>query len=293
MSLSSRALAVLVLVATVASCSPDSSGPSTLEEPEFAGRDGQYTVSSFQSGARGRVFFSVYLPPGWSAEGTETYPLIFFLHGQHGDQYSFTKSVPVSELNRWINEGLVPPFVLVAPKGSDLPGAVQWYYPNNVALLTSDAVNELRAFSFESFRAGGTPERTSVHGHSRGASGALYFALNHWDKFASAVANAFVSDYVLDEMRADATRNRDAIVESGIPLRMTIGTEDSFSRDEGRVGSPLLHEHMDSLGIPHEYQLLPGVSHGLSSIWTFQRSVDLPNGLYELQFHAAAWAQGT
>lgn len=285
-------LAVLALSVTVTGCSSDVSGPSTLEEPGFSGRPGEYTVSHFESGARGRVNFSVYLPPGWSPEGTETYPLIFFLHGQHGDQYSFPNSVPASELNRWINEGLVPPFVLVGPHGSDLPGAVQWYYPANVALLTSDAPNELRAYCLEEFRAGGNRRRTSVHGHSRGASGALYFALNHWDKFASAVADAFVSDYVLDERRADATRNRDEIVASGISLRMTIGTEDSFTLNEDRVGSPALHEHMDTLGIPHEYQLLPGVPHGLSSIWHFQQPDDLTNGLYELQFHATSWAQG-
>lgn len=287
-----RWFAILIFVATTAGCSQDTSGPSSSDRSEFSGRGGKYTVSHFQSGARHQVDFSVYLPPGWSPEGTETYPLIFFLHGQHGDHYSFTNSVPLADLNRWVSQGLVPPFVLVAPNGSDIPASVQWYYPNNVQLLTSEAPNELRAFSFETFRAGGAPNRTSVHGHSRGASGALYFALNHWDSFASSVANAFVSDYVLDDLRDDATRNRDAIVASGISMRMVIGTDDSFSLDLGRVGSPVLHEHLDTLGIQHEYQVLPQVTHGLSDIWHFERSDDLMNGLHELQLHAAAWAQG-
>jgi S-formylglutathione hydrolase FrmB len=189
-----------------------------------------------------------------------------------------------------MDDGLVPPFVLVAPRGSDVPRSVQWYYPENVTLLTSESSEELRAYCWETFRAGGTPDMISVHGHSRGASGALYFALNHWDRFASAVANAFVSDYVLEERKADAVRNRDAIVQNGIPLRMTIGTEDSYVLDLGRVGSQELHIHLDTLGIPHEYEVLQGVTHGFTSLWYFDRHDGLQTGLYELQFHARAWA---
>ena len=284
-----KGMVFLVLSWAVFACSSDAAGPPLKEEHEFAGRQSMFTVSHFESGARGQVWFSVYLPPDWSPDGTEVYPLVVFLHGQHGDQYSFSNRVSVSDLNQWIRDGLVPPFVLVAPNGSDIPASVQWYYPDNVTLLTSDASDELRAFCFETFRAGGAPENTSVHGHSRGASGALYFALNHWDRFASAVANAFVSDYVLEARKEDAVRNRQAFINSGISLRMTIGTEDSYSLEHGRIGSPELHRHMDTLGIPHEYELLPGVTHGLSSIWNFQRTDGKKNGLYELQLHAKAW----
>jgi enterochelin esterase-like enzyme len=218
--------------------------------------------------------------------------LVIFLHGQSGNEHSFTSKIPSFELNQYVSQGSVPPFVLVAPRGSDVPNTVQWYYPENVTLLTSEAENELRAFAWKTFRAGGTPERISVHGHSRGASGALYFALNHWDRFSSAVANAFVSDYVLDERREAASRNRDSVVESGILIRMSIGTEDSYVIDLHRIGSQALHQHMDTLGIPHEYELLPGVSHGLDPIWHFQRFDGVLNGLHELQLHARAWAQG-
>lgn len=288
--LTRRLLAVFFSGAFALSCTETGSGPPWEEGSEFEGRGGNYTVSSFPSGARGLVYFNVYLPPGWSPEGSETYPLLLFLHGQSGDEWSFTRIVPSSELTGWIEDGLVPPFVLVAPRGSDVPNTVQWYYPQNVSLLTSESSDELRAFCWQTFRAGGGPEMVSVHGHSRGASGALYFALNHWDRFASAVANAFVSDYVLEERREDAVRNRDAIVQSGLPLRMTIGTEDSYVLELGRIGSQALHIHMDTLGIPHEYEVLPGVTHGFSSLWYYERADGLQTGLYELQFHARAWA---
>ena len=285
-----RTLALLFLVALVPACSVRSDDSPEWAEEDHLGQDGKYTLSSFESGSRARVHFSVYLPPGWAPDGTQTYPLIVFLHGQGGDEHYFPRNIPASELNRWIEEGLVPPFVLVAPRGADRVGTVQWYHDANVALLTSDAPDELRAFCWRSFRAGGDPGKISLHGHSRGASGGLYFALNHWGKFASVVANAFVSDYALDERQAAATLNRDSIVESGIRLRMTIGTEDSYVLNQARTGSPELHEHLNALGIPHEYEVLHGATHGFSSLWNYERPDDMKSGLYELLFHARAWA---
>lgn len=286
-------MGLLVPMAVAVACEGGGQPLTSEPESEFAGRDGSYTVSSLESAARGRVPFTVYLPPDWTVKGTETYPLILFLHGQHGDERSFSDAVPASDLNGWIQQGLVPPFVLVAPRGADLIGTVQWYYDDNVALLTSESPDELRAFAWETFRSGGSPAMTSVHGHSRGASGALFFTLNHWGRFASAVANAFVSDYVLDDYLEAAVLNRDSIVQSGIELRMSIGTEDSFVLEDGRIGSPALHEHLDTLGIPHEYDLYPGVTHGFSSLWHYQIPVQQPGGvqagLYELQFHADSW----
>lgn len=273
----------------LAGCSSDSTGPSGDRSLEFAGRGGRYTVSSFQSGARGQLFFTVYLPPDWTPQSGKTYPLLFFLHGQSGDEYRFSDNVPVTQLNQWIHQGLIPPFVLVAPRGSDVPNTVQWYFDENVALLVSDDTDELRSFCWRTFRAGGNPEWISVQGQSRGASGALYFALNHWERFASAVANAFVSDYVLESYREAATRNRDQIVARGLPIRMTIGTEDAYVVEMGRVGSQALHEHLDTLGIPHEYEVLPGVTHAFSSLWHHVRPDGLVTGLYELQYHARAW----
>jgi enterochelin esterase-like enzyme len=291
----SRTLAATALVSVGIlwiGCGGGDDGPTEDPGAAFEGRAGLYTVSSFESGARGRVYFTAYLPPDWSRDGTETYPLIFFLHGQTGDEHRFPDNVPVAELNQWIRDGEVPPFVLVAPRGSDVIGTVQWYHQENVTLLTSEAHDELRAFAWMTFRAGGSPERISVHGHSRGASGAIYFTLNHWNRFASAVANAYVSDYTLDDYRAAAVRNRDAVVQSGIKLRMTIGTEDRYVLEEGRIGSPAIHEHLDTLGIPHEYEVFPGVTHGFSSLWHYQLPGGLQAGLYELQFHARAWEEG-
>ncbi|MBN1422328.1 MAG: hypothetical protein JXP34_26370 [Planctomycetes bacterium] len=272
-------------------CSGDAPGLPEFQATGFWGRGGSYTVSFFDSGVRGRVYFTVYLPPGWTPEGGETYPLIFFLHGHSDDERGFSRAVPVTQLNQWIGHGFVPSFVLVAPRVSDEAKSGQWFHDENVSLLTSEAPDALRSFCWETFRAGGLSGNISVQGHSRGASGALFFALNHCDSFASAVANAFVSDYVLDDRRASATANRDRIITRGFPLRMTIGSEDPYVVQSDRIGSEALHRHLTTLGITHEYEVVPGATHSFFSLWHHVRPDGLVAGLHELQFHARAWSR--
>jgi hypothetical protein len=116
-------------------------------------------------------------------------------------------------------------------------------------------------------------------------------AMKHPDKFASAVANAFVSDYALSDRKRDANTNRESVLESGILIRMVIGTRDRYVIEQDRTATPEMHEHLQGLGIPHEYEVLEGVTHGLRSIWNHRRPDGGKNGLYELQFHARAWTR--
>lgn len=289
-----RRFALLVLIFIVTGCSRFSgtSEPPAHLASDFSGRDGRFTRSAFQSEARGWVYFSVYLPPDWTPDDTETYPLIFFLHGQGGDEFAFPRSVQAREINQWIEQGELPPFVLIAPRGADVRNSVQWYHRPNEIMLTSEGAGELRAYAREHYRAGVDPETVSVHGHSRGATGALFMAMNHPDKFVSAVANAFVSDYALGDRQDDADENRDRVLESGIPIRMVIGTRDEYVLQQNRTATPEMHEHLLGLGISHEYEVLSGVSHALRSIWDHRRDDGRKNGLYELQFHARAWRAG-
>ena len=289
------ALLILTLVFIPGGCScwSGSTDPAVDEVTDFSGREGRFTRTVFRSGARGWAYFSVYLPPDWTPEGTDTYPLILYLHGQGGDERTFPWFIGAKEINEWIESGKVPPFVLIAPRGADRRMAVQWYHRANELMLTAEDPGELRAYAREVFRAGVDPGTVSVHGQSRGATGALFMAMNHPEKFASAVANAFVSDYVLSGLMRDASQNSARVLESGIRIRMVIGTRDRYVIKENRTGSPEMHAHLQGLAIPHEYEALEGVGHGQRSLWNHKRPDGRKNGLYELQFHARAWTQAS
>lgn len=254
---------------------------------------GEYTHSRFISPSRGLVDYSVYLPQGWSRSSKQTYPLVFFLHGQTGWENSFSEAVPASQLNQWIARGLIPPMVIVAPRagriGANGRTEEQWSSPRNEAMLTSEQGNEFRAFIRQQFRAGMSAKTTSIHGHSRGSRGAIHYALKFPDSFASAVANAFVSDYALQETMQIASQNQQRLRSNGIPLRISIGDRDEFVLNLGRKASPVIHKHLTDLKIPHQYQVFPGIDHGFANLWNIRLKNGMPHGLSELQFHAGAW----
>lgn len=258
-------------------------------------KSGDYTHSRFISPSRGLVDYSVYLPPDWKRGTKKTYPLVIFLHGQTGWEHSFSEGVPASQLNQWISRGLIPPMVVVALRSGRIGGngrtEEQWSSPRNEALITSEHPNELRAYIRQQFRAGMSPKTTSIQGHSRGSRGAIHYALKFPQAFASSVANAFVSDYALPETMQIATQNQQRLRTHGIPLRLSIGDRDEFVLNMGRKASPVIHQHLKALRIPHQFQVFKGIDHDFSRLWNVRLKSGMPNGLSELQFHAGAWSQ--
>ena len=256
---------------------------------------GDYTHSRFISPSRGLVDYSVYLPYDWQANSSKTYPLVFFLHGQTGWEHSFAESVPATQLTQWMARGLIPPMVIVSLRsgriGKQGTEEEQWSTARNETLLTSESKHELRAFIRKQFRAGMSAKTTSIHGHSRGSRGAIHYALKYPQSFASAVANAFVSDYALPEVMQIAKQNQSRLQQSGIPLRISIGDQDEFALNMGRKASPVIHQYLQDLNIPHQYQMFKGIDHSFAKLWNVQLKNGMPNGLFELQLHAGAWSK--
>ncbi len=256
-------------------------------------KSGDYSYSRFISPSRGLVDYAVYLPAEWQRNSRKTYPLVFFLHGQLGSERGFPDSVPATQLNQWIAKGYIPPMVIVSLRAGRLKGKVeeQWSSARNEHLLTSENNTELRAFIRQQFRAGMSAKTTAIQGHSRGSRGAIHYALKYPTRFSSAVANAFVSDYALPELKQIAQQNQQHIRSQGIPLRISIGDRDEFAINMGRRASPVIHQYLNHLNIPHDYEVFPGVNHRFVQLWNTRQKNGLPNGLAELQFHAGAWAR--
>ena len=260
--------------------------------PEEA--EGWFIHSSFQSKTKGEVPYCAYLPPDWEANDTTTYPLLVYLYGQGGNEYSFARTVKAEQLNRWINSDLIEPLVIICVRGEELlpdqswdKQKIQWYTSANEKLLLSEGDGELRAFCRNTFRAGMTTQQISLEGSSRGATGTLHYALKHSDKFNSFIANSFVSDYALGKLKGNARQNKSKLQE-GLNLRMEIGTEDYFVHHYKRRGTFVLHDYLTELGIPHEYDTLSGSNHPYRHTWNFQKEGYENNGLFHLLYHQKA-----
>ncbi|NQZ81678.1 MAG: hypothetical protein HRT52_11740 [Colwellia sp.] len=251
---------------------------------------GSTHFTSVISDVRGNVALEVYLPPSWDKTDDVGYPVIFFLHGGTGDEKSFFNHVESQQLNLWINNGEVPPFVLIAIESEYIGGEEgQWSSANNEVFLTSEEQGELREFTRSNYNAGHSSQSISVHGQSRGARGALHYAFKYPAKFAAAMSNAFVSDYALEEEQINSLSNKEAIKASGIKIRMVIGTEDNWVLEQGRQASYIMHDYLTDIGITHEFEILQNAGHQLNSMWLTSTESGLVNGLYELKLHAQMW----
>lgn len=287
-------LIMLLMSYVLSACGGGESSSGFLnEEPPISALKPGLNNAIVNSNFIGKTKLEVYLPPKWNKDVQTKYPVIFFLHGQGGKQTDFFDTVDSTELDKWINKGELPAFVFISIESLYVNGVEQqWSVSNNEKFLTSDKESELRAYALKHFKAGDSPEaekvvKTSIHGFSRGARGAVHYAVKFPKRFSSAVSDAFVSDYALGEEKNNALKSKSQFLASGIKLRMSVGDRDSF--EERRHVTLQMHNYLNSLGLPHEYEVLTNASHSLYTIWNSVTKPIVINGLYELKYHAKTW----
>ena len=247
---------------------------------------GQFFHSILNSPSFGEIPFCVYLPPNWKSNDTTTYPLLIYLYGQNGDEYAFSNNIPANQLNDWIYDKSIKPFVVLSYLGNPNPSEIQWFSNKNQTLLISNSKGELRDFCRKTFRAGMNSNQISLEGQSRGASGVLFYAFNNTEHFSSFIANAYVSDFTLDGLKKSIIANKARLQKAGFNLRIEIGDKDSFAKEYKRRGSQLLHEYLKDQNIPHEYEIIKGGDHWYRDFWNYYREEEKElNGLFHLKYH--------
>ena len=244
---------------------------------------GQITFSTFESNVRSLVPYFVYLPLNW--DPNRSYRLILFLHGQGGDEGTFSKYVRAEDLNEWIKLGKIPDIVIAGVRGDENRDSIQWFTPENEALLIPELNGEFIEFCRANFKAGGVKEGVSIEGHSRGGGGALHYLFKYPNSFKSVISMGYVSDYSLALNKEMASDNRQMLIDSEVKLYLEIGTEDRFVRDQNRKASFAMHDYLDEIKLPHSFEYLHGVEHGFDSFWYHYSDEDIQNGLRHLKRH--------
>ncbi|MER3316689.1 MAG: alpha/beta hydrolase-fold protein [Allomuricauda sp.] len=237
-------------------------------------KTGVYTHASFISKSRGNVDFNVYLPPTWSKDNSSEYPLIIFLHGQNGSEYSFIDALSADSLNHWVKTESIPEMVVIALRGGENTRDMQWYSDENVNMITSEADDELRKYCNKKFNTTMDSSKISIIGHSRGATGALNFAINYPYKFSSIVSLSYVSDYTIDRLKESVTKNRESIINSSIGIQMYIGNKDRFILEADRRGSWIISSYLKENGIVTVLKTLEGKTHDLAELFEYPYGLD-------------------
>lgn len=221
--------------------------------------------------------YGVYTPPGW--DRTTPLPLVVLLHGAGDDETSADRPVVTERLDRAITEGLVPPLVMVTPRG-ERGFWVNWHDGSHRwrDWVLDEVVPRVRAeHAIIEGRAG-----MHLMGVSMGGGGGMQVWLDDPTRFASAT---ILSAPILDE--ADTWE----FLRRFVPRR---GMERAFgspgsgsgtdpyvalSTPEGLEGSRLLfgaahrdlrpildsnlvfHEHLRTHDVPHRFVQFEG-GHG-------------------------------
>lgn len=242
-------------------------GAPQLDTPaieEVAGLN--FQVKRFYSSAMGEQRkYGVILPPGYDKHPTRHYPVIFLLHGGHGDERDYyIKAGITPTLKQLYQEKKLPAALIIMPDGNDKRGTSplwdsEYFDGLNGNVATSIAVDLVQEVK-EQFRTIEDSHYWAMGGLSSGAWGAFNIGLRHLDKFTIFFSH---TGYFIDNSGA---ANSPQIFAEEIPQ-----TERSRIRvylDAGEGDEKYLdatrdfHNVLDRLGIHNELHVFPG-GHGI------------------------------
>ncbi len=145
--------------------------------------------------------YTVYLPDGYK-NSTQTYPVVYLLHGASGDEYSWIRQGSVTEtLDGLIKRGLIRPSVVVMPT----MGKSTWWANGAEDAAETALMDELLPQVEQRLRVGKERAMRAVGGLSMGGYGALNLALSHPGKFCAA---AVISPAIYDPLPPEASASR-------------------------------------------------------------------------------------
>jgi enterochelin esterase-like enzyme len=229
-------------------------------------------LTSFFSISRGeRINFIIYTPPGYE-DGDEHYPVVYFLHGKSGNHFLYwgwlseavpeAKGDPGAWITKLINEGVIPPMIIVTPDDTD----GRWGQENEV-MVTQELINYIDT----NWRT--IPNRTgrAIEGFSMGGMGASFYASRHADLYCSTLIMAAP---LVEQLIPAWIENREEISQNKLEVRLVIGGDD-------RQLDPMrkLHRGLNSQVVSHQFDIIPGVGHNLGELYSRV-------GIEGLQFHA-------
>jgi len=183
--------------------------------------------------------FIVYLPPCYSFNNPERYPVLYLLHGQGFTEEQWIRVGAVETADRLISSGETPPFIIVFPFDYSNKQPTEYKYEDVfIQFLIPEIDKNYRTFPVAAQRA--------IGGLSRGGAWALRIGARHPQLFGSIGGHSPAIFYVDQK---SLQRNLLAMPESQLPrIWLDVGDSDS----EYEVIVPF-EEFLSKNNISHEW----------------------------------------
>ena len=206
----------------------------------------------------GQKTVKVYTPPGYDANRSQKYPVLYLHHGIGGNEGAWTgpegnADNVLDNLYADASKG-VTPFIIVMPNGGAFGGDDFARFEKYGPVL----INDLIPWVEKTYNA--SPDRTmrAIAGLSMGGGQSFNFGFTNIDKFA----------YIGPFSAAPNTKQPTETIKDAAALKRDIklifiacGTAD------GLIGnSKTYHEFLDKNSVPHMYQLEQGQGHN-NVVW--------------------------
>jgi enterochelin esterase-like enzyme len=256
---------------------------------------------TFRSAAVGAdVSYHVYTPPAYATEPTRRFPVVYWLHGTGGGEGGLAQLAKL--FDDAIRARKVPPMIVVFPNG--LPRGMwvdSFDQARKVEAMVIDdfiphvdqahrtnatrAGRLLEGFSMGGYGAGrlGFKHHTLFAGISMFAGGPLDLAFEGARASSEPESRAFLMAYVYGDLPYYQAVSPWRLAEANVaalksfgPLRVVVGDKDgSYAKNVA------FHEHLEALGVPHDYHMVPGAAHVVPALiqglgdthWAFYRKV--------------------
>ncbi|MER3434477.1 MAG: esterase [Leptolyngbya sp. ERB_1_1] len=254
-------------------------GAPQLDTPaieEVAGIN--FQVKSFYSEAMGQQRrYGVILPPGYEKHPKLRYPVIFLLHGGHGDERDFyEKAAITTTLKRLYRDKKLPAALIITPDGNDNRGTSPFWDPDYfdgehgkvATYIGFDLVKEVK----QQYRTIEDSHYWAMGGLSSGGWGAFNIGLRHLERFTIFFSH---TGYFIDN---SGPQNSPQVFVSQLPpaehqrirAYLDAGEADEKYLDATRD----FHKTLNRLEIYNEFYVFPG-GHGIVGQdvgWNYWRS---------------------
>jgi hypothetical protein len=133
---------------------------------------------------------AVYTPPGYDAEGSQRYPVLYCLHGYTGDVGALVSTRPwetnvVQWMDRLVTDGRVAPAILAVVDGYTRLGGSQYVDSIHNGDYATYTVRDVVGHLDRNYRTIAREGGRAVFGKSSGGFGSLHLCLAHPGTFAA------------------------------------------------------------------------------------------------------------